>query len=263
MLRATTACTVWTAQLPKVLQTCQFLTLFTSKCAPRHSSVHFLHISTSGHGVFCTFWLPNLLRTKRRALFHISTPKSAPNLVCFVHFDLEMCFSPQRRAIFHRPSPLRGIKHNRWAVNWTARSPGPSARICQHFPVKRIYSSKVPLPKGWRSSHQNASHSGSAQAAQGQFPVNFKTLENPLCNNFIYSYPPQTSTNILHSLTFAVNVGGTWWWCCQAFHNVGSLTSKLPSIIKSRIRLKNNSMPVCHSILWYVLEPAYYSSKEV
>jgi hypothetical protein len=24
-----------------------------------------------------------------------------PDVVCFVHFDLEMCFVPQRRAMFH------------------------------------------------------------------------------------------------------------------------------------------------------------------
>ena len=51
----------------------QFLTLLTSKCASRHNGVHF---------------------------FDISTSKSGPTLVCFVHFDLEMCFAPQRRALF-------------------------------------------------------------------------------------------------------------------------------------------------------------------
>ena len=35
--------------------------------------------------------------------FDMSTSKSAPTLVCFVHFDFEMCFAPQRRALFrHR-----------------------------------------------------------------------------------------------------------------------------------------------------------------
>ena len=33
---------------------------------------------------------------------NISTSKSAPTLVCFVHFDFEMCFAPQRRALFRR-----------------------------------------------------------------------------------------------------------------------------------------------------------------
>ena len=37
---------------------------------------------------------------QRRALFDIATSKSGPELVCFVHFDLEMCFAPQRRALF-------------------------------------------------------------------------------------------------------------------------------------------------------------------
>ena len=32
--------------------------------------------------------------------FDIWTSKSGPNMRCFVHFDLQMCFSPQRRAIF-------------------------------------------------------------------------------------------------------------------------------------------------------------------
>ena len=73
MLRATTPCTFSTSQLPKVPRDRQFLTLFTSKCASRHNTVHF---------------------------FDISTSKSAPKLVCFVHFDLQTCFAPQRRALF-------------------------------------------------------------------------------------------------------------------------------------------------------------------
>ena len=50
-----------------------FFNIFTSKCASRHNDVHF---------------------------FDISTSKSGPELVRFVHFDFEMCFAPQRRALF-------------------------------------------------------------------------------------------------------------------------------------------------------------------
>ena len=75
VLRATTACTFSTSQLPKVVRDRQFLTLLTWKCASRHNGVHF---------------------------FDISTSKSGPDLRSFVPFDLEMCFAPQRRAIFHR-----------------------------------------------------------------------------------------------------------------------------------------------------------------
>ena len=74
MLRATTACTFPTSQLPKVVRHWGALYILTSRCASRHNGVHF---------------------------FDIATSKSGPSMVCFVHFDLEMCFVPQRRAIFH------------------------------------------------------------------------------------------------------------------------------------------------------------------
>ena len=77
VLRATTACTFSTSQLPKVVRTPGVFNILTSKCASRHNGVHF---------------------------FDISTSKSGPTMVCFVHFDFEMCFAPQRRAIFHLSS---------------------------------------------------------------------------------------------------------------------------------------------------------------
>ena len=57
--------------------TSSFLYILTWKCASRHNGVHF---------------------------FDIATSKSGPTLMCFVHFDFEMCFAPQRRAIFHLSS---------------------------------------------------------------------------------------------------------------------------------------------------------------
>ena len=77
VLRATTACTFSTSQLPKVVRHWGVLYILTLKCASRQNGVHF---------------------------FDISTSKSSPELVCFVHFDLEMCFAPQRRATFHLSS---------------------------------------------------------------------------------------------------------------------------------------------------------------
>ena len=73
VLRAKTACTFSTSQLPKVVRTWCVLYILTWKCASRHNGVHF---------------------------FDIATSKSGPSMVCFVHFDLEMCFAPQRRALF-------------------------------------------------------------------------------------------------------------------------------------------------------------------
>ena len=62
-----------TSELPKVVRTPTAFNILTSKCASRHNAVHF---------------------------FDISTCKSGPTMVCFVHFDFEMCFAPQRRALF-------------------------------------------------------------------------------------------------------------------------------------------------------------------
>ena len=73
VLRATTACTFSTSELPKVVRQWCVLYILTWKCASRHNGVHF---------------------------FDIATSKSGPELMCFLHFDLQMCFAPQRRALF-------------------------------------------------------------------------------------------------------------------------------------------------------------------
>ena len=131
-----------------------FFDIWTSKSGPRPSVFNtfdlemcfapqrralFRHLNFqkwSGPGVFCTFWLGNVLRATTACtfstseppkvvrdrqfltlltwkcasrhngvhFFDISTSKSGPNLVCFAHFDFKMCFAPQLRAIFHRSS---------------------------------------------------------------------------------------------------------------------------------------------------------------
>ena len=97
VLRATTACTFSTSEPPKVVRGCgvctfwlrnvlrattactfstsqRVLYILTSKCASRHNGVHFFNIST-----------------------------------CFVHFDFETCFAPQRRALF------RHLNFQKWS----------------------------------------------------------------------------------------------------------------------------------------------------
>ena len=84
MLLATAACNFSTSQLQKVVRDRQFFNILTWKCASRHSGVQF---------------------------FDIVTSKSRPKLRCFVHFDVEMCFSPQRRAIFQH------LNFKKWSEN--------------------------------------------------------------------------------------------------------------------------------------------------
>jgi len=68
-----------TSERPKVARAWGGFNILTSKYASRHNGVHF---------------------------FDISTSKSGPELVCFVHFDLETCFAVLRAttAIFHLSS---------------------------------------------------------------------------------------------------------------------------------------------------------------
>ena len=53
------------------------------------------------HVVFLTFWLRNVLRATMACTFSTSQlPRVVRVMVCFVHVDFEMCFAPQRRALF-------------------------------------------------------------------------------------------------------------------------------------------------------------------
>ena len=80
-----------TSQLPKVVRTWCVLYILTSKCASRHNGVHF---------------------------FDISTSKSGPTMVCFVHFDFEMCFAPQRRALFRHLNFQKWSDHGVFCTFW-------------------------------------------------------------------------------------------------------------------------------------------------
>ena len=101
----------------KKAQNPQFLTLLTWKCASRHNGVHFLDtFSTSEPPKVARAWCVLYIFTSKCAsrhngvhFFDISTSKSRPKLVCFVQFDLEMCFAPQRRALF------RHLNFKKWS----------------------------------------------------------------------------------------------------------------------------------------------------
>ena len=52
--------------------------------------------------------------------FNIATSKRGPNLTCFVHFDLKMCFSLQRRAIFPHPDFKKWSENVVFCAFWLA-----------------------------------------------------------------------------------------------------------------------------------------------
>ena len=80
-----------TSEPPKVVRTPNVLYILTSKCASRHNGVHF---------------------------FEIWTSKSGANMWCFVHFDFEMCFAPQRRALFRELNFQKCSEHGVFCAFW-------------------------------------------------------------------------------------------------------------------------------------------------
>ena len=96
---ATAACNFATSEQTKVVQTCGVLYILTFKCAFRHSG----------------------------------------NPSCFVHFDLQMCFSPQRRTIFEHPNFKKWSRTLQFFDIWTDKS-GPNMRCFVHFDFQMCIS---------------------------------------------------------------------------------------------------------------------------
>ena len=93
VLRATTARTFSTSQLPRVVRSWCALYILTWKCASRHNGVHFFrHLNCqkwSAPGVFCTFWRANVLRAATACNFSslIWPAGSAPAALASLLFD--------------------------------------------------------------------------------------------------------------------------------------------------------------------------------
>ena len=117
----------------------QFLTLLTSKCASRHNTVHFFDSeSPSNRQKVVRTWGVLYIFTSKCAschngvhFFHISTSNSRPNLRCFVHFYFQMCFAPQRRALFSTSQLPKVIRT--WGVLYIFTSTCASRHNGVHF----------------------------------------------------------------------------------------------------------------------------------
>ena len=286
VLRATTACTFSTSELPKVARTCGVLYILTWKRASRHNSVHFFDISTSKsgpdlvcfvhfdfkmcfapqqralfrhrnfqkwseNGVLCTFWLQNVLRATTACtfstsqlpkvvrtwcvlyiftwrcvsrhngvhFFNISTSKSGPRMVCFVHFDLETCFAPQRRALFRHRNFQKwsdnGVLCTFWLQNVLR-----ATTACK-------FSSLI-----WPA--------GSAPAALAS--LLFDPPEPQIIGNtqgvsrlsYLFAHLHLLSSDSFSSDLLSSNLSllSASALLCFSVHIVGSLTSKLPSMMK-------------------------------
>ena len=184
-----------------MLRTLGALYILTWKRASHHNGVHFFIISP-GPNLVCVvrFDLEMCFAPQRRALFIISTSKSGPNLVCFVHFDLGMCFAPQRRAIFHLSSGQLA-------------APAALASLLFHPPEPQIIGKHSESRRFYLFGHLHL-------------------LSSDSFSSLIFSLL------LFSSLTLPTSA-------LASVHIVGSLTSKLPSIILSYcVRYIPHQMPL-------------------
>ena len=161
--------------------------ILTSKCASRHNGVHF---------------------------FDISTSKSGPTMVCFVHFDFEMCFAPQR-ALF------RHLNFQKWSDNgvfctfWLGNVLRATT-VCN-------FSSLI-----WPA--------GSAPAALASLlfdPPEPQIIGKTQCFATFLPFLAPASSYSFSSTLLSSNLSllsASSLLCFSSVHIVGSLTSKLPSM---------------------------------
>ena len=190
VLRATTACTFATSQLPKVVRTWCVLYILTWKCASRHNGVHFFDISTSG-----------------------------PNVVRFVHFDFEMCFAPQQRALF------RHLNFQEWSDTevFCAFWLGNALRATTACTFSSLIWPAGSAPAALASllfDPPEPQIIGKTQCFATFLP--FRASASSFFCLFLFSDLLSSNLSLLSASALL---------CFSSVHIVGSLTSKLPSIM--------------------------------
>ena len=197
VLRATTACTFSTSRLPKVVRSWGVLYILTWKCASRHNGVHF---------------------------FDSSTSKSGPQLRCFVHFDFEMRFALQRRTLF------RHLNFQKWS----------GAEVFCAFWLGNVLRATTAC--NFSSLIWPA---GSAPAALASLLFDsrlrsHKSLEkhSVSCLSYLFAHLRLLSSDSFSSDLLSSNLSllsASSLLCFSSVHIVGSLTSKLPSMMLSHV----------------------------
>ena len=174
-----------------MVQTWFALRILTWKCASRHNGMGF---------------------------FDIATSKNAPNLVCFVRFDLETCFAPQLHALF------RHLNFQKWSEPGVLCTFWLGNVLCTTTACN--FSSLI-----WPA--------GSAPAALGSLLFDLRSLKSLEKHSdsrlsYLFAHLDLLSSDAFSSLIFSLLLFSSLTLPTCAFpsvHIVGSLTSKLPSMI--------------------------------
>ena len=179
----------------------------------------------------------------------IWTSKSGPNPLCFVHFDLEMCFAPQRRALFRHLNFQKWSERAVFCTCWLQNvlrattactfSTSQLPKVVRPWCVLYILTSKC-------ASRHNGVHffdiwpAGSAPAALASLlfdPPEPQIVGKTQCFATFLPFHASASaffwiflfSDLLSSDLSLLSASALL--CFSSVHIVGSLTSKLPSII--------------------------------
>ena len=190
-----------TSEHPKVLRARQFFALLTWKCASRHNGVHF---------------------------FDISTSKSGPTMMCFVHFDFEMCFAPQRSALF------RHLNFQKWSEREVllALSLVNVLRATTACNFSSLIWPDGSAPAALASllfDPPEPQIIGKTQCFRATFSLTciFFLLTLSLLSSSLFC-----SSLFCSSLFYSSLLSDPFHLCFSSVHTVGSLTSKLPSMME-------------------------------
>ena len=208
---------------------------------------HFFDIWTSKSGLrmvwFVHFDLEMCFAPQRRALFwHLN--------LCFVHFDLEMCFAPQRRALFWHLNFQKwsgaGVLCTFWLGNVLRATTACTFSTSQLPKVVRTWCVLYILTSKCASRHNGvqffiahlASWLRTRRFSEPTFRPSGATnhWKNTVFRDFptfsricIFFLPDSFSSDLLSSNLPLLSASALL--CFSSVHIVGSLTSKLPSII--------------------------------
>ena len=171
-------------------------------------------------GVLSTFWLRNVLRATTACTLSTSQLPKVIRKWCLVRFDFEMCFAPQRRALF------RHLNFQKWSENGV---------LGIHFDLETCFA---PRRRAifHLSSGQLAPHPPLLRAYFSTFRRHKSLEKNTVFRDFptfsrICIFFLLTLSLLLFSLLIFSLLSASALLCFSSVHIVGSLTSKLPSIM--------------------------------
>ena len=199
---------------------------------------------------FAHFWQgPQSLAPATRK--HIWTSKSGPNPWSFWNFDLEMCFAPQRRALFRqRLSLFRHLNFQKWSENsvlctfWLRhglRATTACTFATSQLPkVARTWCVLYILTSTCALRHNGVQFfiSHLARWLRTRRFSEPASLEKRSVSrlSYLFAHLHLLSSDSSSSLIFSLLFFSSLWLfhlCFSSVHIVGSLTSKSPPIWKS------------------------------